>query len=115
MEQFDRTQENLDELIYMSKEATTNLKPLINDVQKIANHLNSILSTIDDKETLNDVKLTLNAARSISTKVDNMSDDFEKLMKDKKHLEDVLKKGKQKASIIAEENLKKIREIVGFV
>ena len=28
-------------------------------------------------------------------------------MKDKKHLEDVLKKGKQKASIIAEENLKK--------
>ena len=38
-----------------------------------------------------------------------------KLMKDKKHLEDVLKKGTQKASIIAEENLKKIREIVGFV
>ncbi len=42
------------------------------------------MSTIDDEETLNDVKLTLNAARSISTKVDNMSDDFEKLMKDKK-------------------------------
>ena len=38
-----------------------------------------------------------------------------KLMEDKKHLEDVLKKGKEKASIIAEENLKKIREIVGFV
>ena len=37
------------------------------------------------------------------------------LMKDKKHLEDVLKKGKQKANIIAEENLKKIREIIGFV
>ena len=84
MEQFDRTQENLDELIYMSKEATVNLKPLINDIQKVANHLNSILSTIDDEETLNDVKLTLNAARSISSKVDNMSDDFEKLMKDKK-------------------------------
>ena len=38
-----------------------------------------------------------------------------KLMKDKKHLEDVLKKGQQKANIIAEENLKKIREIIGFV
>ena len=84
IDQFDRTQENLDELIYMSKEATTNLKPLIKDVQKIATHLNSILSTIDDKETLNDVKLTLNAARSISVKLDSMSDDFEKLMKDKK-------------------------------
>ena len=40
---------------------------------------------------------------------------IEKLMRDRKHLEDVLKKGKQKANIIAEENLKKIREIVGFV
>ena len=38
-----------------------------------------------------------------------------KLMKDKKHLEDVLKKGQEKANNIAEENLKKIREIVGFV
>jgi len=84
IDQFDRTQENLDELIYMSKEATINLKPLIKDVQKVATHLNSILSTIDDKETLNDVKLTLNAARSISSKLDDMSDDFEKLMKDKK-------------------------------
>ena len=84
MEQFDRTQANLDELIYMSKDATVNLKPLIKDIQKAAVHLNSILSTIDDEETLNDVKLTLNAARSISNKVDNMSDDFEKLMKDKK-------------------------------
>ena len=84
IDQFDRTQENLDELIYMSKEATTNLKPLIKDAQKIATHLKSILSTIDDKETLNDVKLTLNAARSISVKLDSMSDDFEKLMKDKK-------------------------------
>lgn len=84
IDQFDRTQENLDELIYMSKEATINLKPLIKDMKIAATHINSILSTIDDKETLNDIKLTLNAARSISIKVDNMSDDFEKLMKDKK-------------------------------
>ena len=43
----------------------------------------NILSTIDDKETLNDIKLTINAARSISTKVDDMTDDFEKLTQDK--------------------------------
>ena len=36
-------------------------------------------------------------------------------MNDKKFLEVVIKKGKEKASIKAEENLKKIREIVGFV
>jgi tryptophanyl-tRNA synthetase len=37
------------------------------------------------------------------------------LMKDKVHLEGVLKKGKEKASIKSEENLKKIRDIVGFI
>ena len=48
-----------------------------------ANHLNNILSTIDDKETLDDIKLTVNAVKSISGKIDDMSDDFEKLTKDK--------------------------------
>ena len=47
------------------------------------NHFNNILSTIDDKETLDDIKLTVNAVESISSKIDDMSDDFEKLMKDK--------------------------------
>ena len=41
------------------------------------------MSTFDNKETLDDIKLTINAARSISTKIDNMSDDFEKLTQDK--------------------------------
>tara|TARA_Y100000813_G_scaffold92646_1_gene65980 strand:+ start:151 stop:996 length:846 start_codon:yes stop_codon:yes gene_type:complete len=83
IDQFDRTQENLDELIYLSKQEILRVEPLIKEITIAANHLNSILSTIDDKETLNDVKLTINAARSISSKVDEMSDDFDKLMKDK--------------------------------
>ena len=41
------------------------------------------MSNIDDKETLNDIKLTINAARSITTKIDDMIDDFEKLTQDK--------------------------------
>ena len=45
--------------------------------------MNNILSTIDNKETLNDIKLTINAARSITTKIDDISDDFEKLTQDK--------------------------------
>ena len=45
--------------------------------------MNNILSNIDDEETLNDIKLTINAARSITGKIDDMSDDFEKLSKDK--------------------------------
>ena len=38
-----------------------------------------------------------------------------KLLKDKSNLEKVLKKGKEKANIIAEENLKNIREKVGLI
>ncbi len=83
IDQFDRTQENLDELIYLSKQEILRVKPLIKEVTVAAGHLNNILSAIDDEETLNDIKLTINAAESISGKIDNMSDDFEQLMKDK--------------------------------
>ena len=83
IDQFDKTQENLDELIYLSKKEIIRIEPLIKDLTIAANHLNNILSTIDDKETLEDIKLTLNAARSITSKIDDMSDDFEKLTKDK--------------------------------
>jgi len=83
IDQFDRTQENLDELIYLSKQELQRVEPLIKEITIAANHLNNILSTIDDKETLNDIKLTIKAAKSISSKIDDMSDDFEKLTKDK--------------------------------
>ena len=83
IEQFDRTQENLDELIYLSKQEILRVEPLIKQLSISTNHLNNILSKIDDEETLDDIKLTINAARSISTKLDDMSDDFEKLTKDK--------------------------------
>ena len=83
IDQFDSTQENLDELIYLSKQEILRVKPLINEITIAANNLNDILSTINNKETLNDIKLTINAARSISNKIDDMSDDFEKLTKDK--------------------------------
>jgi len=83
IDQFDRTQENLDELIYLSKQEILRVEPLIDEITIAANHLNSILSTIDDEETLNDIKLTINAARSISSRMEDMSEDFEKLKKDK--------------------------------
>ena len=83
IDQFDKTQENLDELIFLSKQEILRVKPLIKEITIAANHLNNILSTIDNEETLNDVKLTIEATKSISRKIDNMSDDFGLLMKDK--------------------------------
>ena len=83
IDQFDKTQENLDELIFLSKQEILRVKPLIQQITIAANHLNNILSTVDNEETLNDVKLTINAVKSISGKLDDMSEDFEKLTNDK--------------------------------
>ena len=82
IEQFDETQENLDELIYLSKQEIIRVKPLLNDLTIAAGHLNKILATVNDQKTLEDIKLTLEATSSISQKIDNMADDFELLMKD---------------------------------
>ena len=83
MEQFDRTQENLDELVYLSKQEIIRIKPLIEDLTIAAQHLNDILASVNDQETLEDIKITLEATSSISEKMDDMTDDFQSLMKDK--------------------------------
>ena len=44
-----------------------------------------------------------------------VGNEIKKLLDDKTHLEKILKKGKEKANIIAEENLKNIREKVGLI
>ena len=41
--------------------------------------------------------------------------EIKKLLDDKSHLDSILKKGKEKANIIAEDNLKNIREKVGLI
>ena len=41
--------------------------------------------------------------------------EIKKLLEDKSHLQQILKKGREKANIIAEENLKNIREKVGLI
>ena len=83
MDQFDKTQANLDELIYLSKKEVLRIQPLISDLIVAAGHLNSILSTIDDDETLEDVKVTIESTRSITKKIDEIADDYQKLTKDK--------------------------------
>tara|TARA_B100000073_G_scaffold340013_1_gene339220 strand:- start:1047 stop:1892 length:846 start_codon:yes stop_codon:yes gene_type:complete len=83
MDQFDKTQANLDELIYLSKKEVLRIQPLISDLIIAAGHLNSILSTIDDDETLEDVKVTIESTRSITKKIDEIADDYQKLTKDK--------------------------------
>ena len=51
----------------------------------------------------------------IVSEITPIGKEIKKLLGDKAHLKDILKKGGQKASIIAEENLKNIREKVGLL
>ena len=67
----------------MSKQEIIRVKPLIKEVTIEAGHLNNIMSTMNYEKTLKYIKLTIEAAESISGKFDKMSDDFEQLMKDK--------------------------------
>ena len=83
IDQFDKTQENLDELIYLSKKEILRINPLIEDLTTAAGHLNTILSTVNDDDTLEDIRSTLGATSSISQKMDNMANDFQLLLKDK--------------------------------
>ncbi len=83
IEQFDKTQVNLDELIYLSKKEINRVEPLLNELTVAAGHLNKLLATMNDEETLEDIKLTLESSRSIFEKLDLMADDFQLLIKDK--------------------------------
>ena len=118
-----------DEIVKKIKKAKTDADPITENIKDYENrpeayNLLSIYSDLSDQKietTINEfvgkdfssfkIKLSEKLVETISPIGKNIA----KLMKDKKHLEDVLKKGKQKANIIAEENLKKIREIIGFV
>ena len=83
IEQFDNTQKNLDELIYLSRTEIERAKPIITELIFAASHLANILGAIDNPKTLNEVKEMSTATASITRKLDRLSSDMEGLIKDK--------------------------------
>ncbi|WP_320665074.1 MlaD family protein [Prochlorococcus sp. MIT 1223] len=83
MEQFDKTQENLDDLILLSKKELIRAKPIITELIEAASHLNNILATIDNPKTLNDLINTAGSARSLTNKIDKLSTNIEQITSDK--------------------------------
>ena len=82
MEQFDKTQENLDELILLSKEELIRAKPIITELTKAATHLSNILGAIDNKKTLEDIVGTADSARVLSKKMTKLSIKMEEIIND---------------------------------
>ncbi len=121
--------DSADEIVKKIKKAKTDTDPITDNIKDYekrpeAFNLLSIYSDLSEQEIQKTI--TEFAGKNFSYFKNQLSEklvetispigsNIAKLLNDKKHLEDVLKKGREKANIIAEENLKKIREIVGFV
>ena len=87
IEQFDRTQANLDELVLLSKLELIRAKPIISELTKASIHLNNILESLDNPKTLKDIQEIASTSSSLTKKIDQMSTDMGNIMEDKELIE----------------------------
>jgi len=82
IQQFDRTQANLDELVALSKAELTRAKPIISELTKASIHLKNILESLDNPETLRDIEEIASTSNSLTKKLNEMSSDVGNIMED---------------------------------
>ena len=92
------------------KPEALNLINIYSELSKTS--LNKVLNEMSGKEYS---FLKKKLADLLISEITPVGKEIKKLLSDKAHLEKILKKGKEKANIIAEENLKNIREKVGLI
>ena len=118
-----------DEISMKIKKAKSDSEPIpeqTKSLQKKPEALNLI--TIYSELTKSNIEKTLsemagkeysflkkNLAEVLISEITPVGKEIKKLLEDKSYLKSILKKGTEKASIIAEENLKNIREKVGLI
>ena len=100
--------DNLKEL--ENKPEALNLLNIYSEISKSS--LEKVLKEMSGKEySYLKAKLT----EILISEITPIGKEIKKLLGDKAHLEQILRKGREKANIIAEENLKNIREKVGLI
>ena len=87
-----------------------NLLTIYSDLTK-----NSLEKTLSEMAGKDYSHLKTKLAEVLINEITPVGKEIQKLLKDKTHLKNILKKGTEKANIIAEENLKIIREKVGLI
>ena len=87
IKQFDRTQANLDELVLLSKSELIRAKPIISELTEASFHLNNILKSLDNPNTLKDIQELTSTSSSITKKIDQMSSEMGNIMEDKELLD----------------------------
>ena len=93
-----------------NKPEALNLLTIYSELTK--NNLEKVISEMAGKEYS---YLKTKLAEVLINEITPVRKEIEKLLKDKSHLKNILKKGSDKANLIAEENLKNIREKVGLI
>ena len=93
-----------------NKPEALNLLTIYSELTKSS--LDKIISEMAGKEYS---FLKKRLAEALINEIAPVGIEIQKLLKDKTHLKKILKKGTEKANIIAEENLKNIREKVGLI
>ena len=104
----DQIPDNLKDL--EKKPEALNLINIYSEFSKIT--LEKVLNEMSGKEYS---YLKTKLADILIDELQPVGKEIQKLLEDRSHLEQILKKGREKANIIAEENLKNIREKVGLI
>ena len=92
------------------KPEALNLLNIYSEISKIK--LETVLDKMAGKEYS---FLKTKLAEILIAEITPVGKEIQKLLDDKSHLKGILKKGSEKAKLIAEENLKNIRDIVGLI
>ena len=117
-----------DQIINKIKKARTDTLPLPSNSEDLekrpeAKNLMGIYSSLIDENldmTINKFseknfsEFKENLSQVLVDKITPISSEIKRLLKEKNFLDQILKKGREKADRIASEKLKKIQEIVGF-
>ena len=121
--------DSADDIIKKIKKAKSDSDSIpdnLKDLQKKPESLNLIniyseISKINLDKVLNEMSgkkysfLKTKLADLLINELEPVGKEIKKLLDDKSHLRNTLKKGREKANILAEENLKNIREKVGLI
>ncbi len=121
--------DSADEIIKKIKKAKSDSESIPENLKNLekkpeALNLLNIYSEITKKSletVLNEVSgkeysfLKTKLSEILVSEIEPIGKEIKKLLNDKAHLKQILKKGREKANIIAEENLKNIREKVGLI
>ena len=122
-------QDSADEIIKKIKKAKSDSEQIPDSLKSLENkpealnliNIYSEISKVNLEKVLNEMSgkeysfLKTKLAEILVSEITPIGKEIKKLLQDRSHLEAILKKGKRKASIIAEENLKNIREKVGLI